>query len=106
MSLPIFALPVALHLVVAASSGVPTFDIGPSCHAAAAEETMVSDRMQACVSSERDAHDQLVKNWTTFQVADRSRCVGMMADFDPSYTELLTCLDMANQVRKMPAELY
>jgi len=99
-------VPVALHLVVAASSGVPTFDIGPSCHAAAAEETMVSDRMQACVSSEQDAHDQLVKRWTTFQSADRPRCVGMLLDFDPSYTELLTCLEMANDVRKFPEELY
>ena len=106
MPLLVLALPVVLHLAVAASSGVPTFDIRPSCHAAAAEETMVSDRMQACVSSEQDAQDQLVKKWTTFEVADRSRCVGMMTGFDPSYTELLTCLDMANEVRKMPAELY
>jgi hypothetical protein len=106
MPLPILALPVALHLVVAASSGVPTFDIRPSCQAAAAEETAISDRMQACVSTEQDAHNQLVKNWTTYQVVDRSRCVGMMTEFDPSYTELLTCLDMANQVRKLPAELY
>jgi hypothetical protein len=106
MPFPILALPVALHLIVAPSSAVPTFDIRPSCHAAAAEETGVSDRMQACVSTEQDAQNQLAKNWTTYHVADRSHCVGMMTEFDPSYTELLTCLEMANQVRKLPAELY
>lgn len=105
MPFTIVMLPVALHLI-AASSGVPTFDMRPSCHAAAAEEVMISDRMQACVASEQDARDQLVKKWTTFQAADRSRCVGMMTDFVPSYTELLTCLDMATEAGKLPAELY
>jgi len=27
-------------------------------------------------------------------------------EFEPTYTELLTCLEMANDTRKMPEELY
>jgi hypothetical protein len=99
-------VPVALHLVGAASGGVPALDVLPSCHAAAAEEVAISDRLQACVTREQNARDQLVKRWTTFQSADRPRCVGMLLDCDPSYTELLTCLEMANDVRKFPEELY
>jgi hypothetical protein len=100
-------VPVALHLVVAASGGVPALDVLPSCrHAAAAEEVAISDRLQACVTREQNARDQLVKRWTTFQSADRPRCVGMLLDFDPSYTELLTCLEMANDVRKFTEELH
>jgi hypothetical protein len=106
MPLPILAVSVALHLVVAASSGVPNFDVLPSCHAATAAQVVNSDKMQACAASEQDAHDHLIKEWTTFQIADRSRCIGMIMDFDPSYTELLTCLDIANDVRKLPKELY
>jgi hypothetical protein len=62
--------------------------------------------MQACVGSEQAARGLLAKNWTTYATADRFRCVEQMMDFDPSYTELLTCLDMANDAAKLPAELY
>ena len=106
MPLPIFAVPVALHLIAAATSGVPNLDVLPSCRAAAATEIEATDRMQACVASEQDARGQLVKKWTTFAAADRFHCVQQMIDFDPSYTELLTCLDMANEAEKLPVELY
>ena len=55
---------------------------------------------------ERDAHDRLVETWTKFNIADRSSCVRTMMDFEPTYTELLTCLEMADDVRKLPEELY
>jgi hypothetical protein len=29
-----------------------------------------------------------------------------MMDFEPTYTELLTCLEMASDARKLPEELY
>ena len=71
-------MPVALYLVVAASGGVPVLEVLPSCHATAAEEVAISDRRQACVTSEQNARDQLVKRWTAFQSADRPRRVGML----------------------------
>ena len=102
----ILAVPLALHLIAASGGGVPTFDVRASCHAAALAEITTTDRMQACMSDEQDAHDQLVKRWTKFKTADRATCVRTMMDFEPTYTELLTCLEMANDVRKLPAELY
>ena len=56
------------------------------------------------MAGEQDAHDQLVKAWTEFNIADRSSCVRTMMDFE--YTELLTCLEMASDARKLPEELY
>jgi hypothetical protein len=106
MPLPIFAVPVALHLIVAASSAVPNLDVVPSCRAAAAAQFENTNRMQACIGSEQEARGQLVKEWPTFPDADRTSCVNQIMDFDPSYIELLTCLDMAKDAEKLPKALY
>jgi hypothetical protein len=106
MPLPILVVPVVLHLVVATVSSVPTLDVTLSCRAAAAAQVVLADRMQTCIESEQKARDQLVTQWTKFRSADRSRCVDSMMDFDPTYTELQTCLDIANDARKLPEDLY
>ena len=106
MPYPFLAVPLALHLIVASGGSVPTMDVRPSCRAAAATQTSIADRMQACIASEQNAYDQLVKQWTKYTTVDRSHCVRAMTDFEPTYTELLTCLEMANDVRKLPEELY
>jgi hypothetical protein len=41
-----------------------------------------------------------------FDAADRASCLGTMLDFEPTYTELLTCLEMAGDTRKLPEQLY
>jgi len=97
MASPFLAIPLSLHLI-AAAGGVPTLDAGPSCRAA--------DIAQACMADEQDAHNQLVKTWTKFNAADRATCVRTMMDFAPTYTELLTCLEMASEARKLPEDLY
>jgi len=106
MANPFLAAPLAFHLIAASSGSVPALDVRPSCQAAAAEQITSVDRMQTCMADEQDAHDQLVKTWTKFNIADRSTCVSTMMDFEPTYTELLTCLQMASDARKLPEELY
>jgi hypothetical protein len=100
------AVPIALHLIAAASGGVPTLDVRPSCLAAAKAEITTTDRLQTCMADEQSAHDQLVKTWTKFNGADRVACVSTMMDFEPTYTELLTCLEMASEAGKLPEQLY
>jgi hypothetical protein len=106
MSNPFLAIPLALHLIVASGGGVPILDVRPSCRAAAAAQITSTDRMQTCMAGEQAAHDQLVKAWTKFSIADRSSCVRTMMDFEPTYTELLTCLEMASDAGKLPEQLY
>ena len=104
----LLAVPLAFHLIAASGngSGVPTFDVRPSCRAEAMAQVTVTQGMRGCMADEQDAHDQLVKAWTEFNIADRSSCVRTMMDFEPTYTELLTCLEMASDARKLPEELY
>lgn len=106
MTNPFLAVPLAFHMIAASGSGVPTLDVSPSCHAAAMAQITIVERMQGCMADEKDAHDQLVTAWTKFNKSDRATCVRTMMDFEPTYTELLTCLEMASDARKLPEDLY
>jgi hypothetical protein len=106
--MPMFflAVPVVLHLIAASGGGVPTLDVGASCRVAAAARITDIDRVQACMADEQDAYNQLAKTWQKYGLADRSSCVRSLMNFEPSYTELLTCLEMASNARNLPDELY
>jgi len=94
MTNPILAAPFALLLIANSHADVPTLDVRPSCRAAAMWDVTTKDAMQSCMGDERHAHDQLVGEWAKFNAADRATCLGTLMDFEPTYTELLTCLEM------------
>src|SRR6516162_668091 len=57
---------------------------------------------QQCVQSEQSVRDEIKKQWTTFSTADKSHCVALAkTGGESSYTELLTCMEMARDVRKL-----
>jgi hypothetical protein len=105
MANPFLTVPLALHLIAASGYDLPALDVQSSCRTAAMAQITGTDGMQACMADEQTAHDQLVKTWAKFNIADRRTCLRIMT-FEPTYTELLTCLEMASDVSKLPAELY
>jgi hypothetical protein len=101
-------LPVAAQLAfgVAAANPQqpPNFDVKPSCRAAA-DASGGHDRMDGCLASEQTAHDQLVKQWTQFPAASRTLCIqSASGGGEPTYTELLTCLEMDRDSKLKPAD--
>jgi hypothetical protein len=55
-----------------------------------------------CLQSEQGVRDELVKQWSSFLPADKTSCVNeARMGGESSYTELLTCLEMARDVRAM-----
>lgn len=102
MFVPIFSLPLAAHLFVAVADGVPKLDVTPSCRGAVAAKVLAQsvDAMQNCLDIEKKAHDQLVKEWLGFTPADRAKCVNAVMNFSPTYTELLTCLEISRELKK------
>jgi len=56
------------------------------------------DNLKLCLESERRTREQLSKDWSTFPVADRARCVKMQT-FSPTFSELATCLEMNRDLR-------
>jgi hypothetical protein len=101
MATVFLAVPLAFHLIASSSGGVPTLDVRPSCRAAALWDVTTKDAMQSCMADEQNAHDQLVSKWTKFNATDRATCLGTMMEFEPTYTELLTCLEMGTDAREV-----
>jgi hypothetical protein len=90
----------ALSGAQAASIGaaVPTFDVTPSCRTGVSEG--VRNDIQTCLDSEKNAREQLVKQWNDFPPTDRTLCTQASSmGGSPTYTELITCLEMQRDVR-------
>ena len=82
-----------------AADDVPRFNVRPSCRAAA-DRVKSSDYAPICVKDELRARDQIEKSWAQFKPADRAHCVQLSTlGGQPTYTELLTCLELARDVR-------
>ena len=48
---------------------------------------------------------QLEKEWSTFTTADKTDCVSLAnTGGESSYTELITCMEMARDVRKLHSD--
>jgi hypothetical protein len=105
------ALSVQLIMPVAAGDRVPQLDVEPVCKGIAEQggvtfrDPSVAQEKKNCIESEQAVREQVIKQWSSFLPADRTHCVNetTMGGLS-SYTELLTCLEMARDVRAMRAE--
>jgi hypothetical protein len=90
----------------ARSDDVPTLNVNPVCHGIAMqgelEAGLQQTSFQQCVQSEQSVREEVKKQWSTFSTADKSHCVALAkTGGESSYTELLTCMEMARDVRKL-----
>ena len=54
------------------------------------------------MKSEQDTREQLKKEWSSFTTSDKTSCVALArTGGEPSYTELITCMEMARDVREL-----
>jgi hypothetical protein len=97
--------------VLARTDDIPTLDVRPVCRGIANQsadpgvgEGGQSDPYQQCLQSENDVREQMKKRWGEFSAADKRHCVELAkTGGESSNTELLTCLEMARDVRLMRA---
>jgi hypothetical protein len=85
---------------------IPSFNVQPSCEGAAARATVplgsTVNTAEVCIRKEMEARDQMTKDWNTFVAADKSYCVPLsMQGGQSTYTELLTCLELAREARNL-----
>ena len=86
-------------LATAGAQDVPSFNMTRNCAGSSDSDAAV----KSCLKDEQEAHDQLARQWTQFPAPDRANCLQeTSSDGTPSYVELLTCLQMARDVRKLP----
>jgi len=106
-----FAPAIAIAMIMpgilsARSDDIPTLDVNPVCHGIAMqgelEAGLQRTNFEQCVQSEQATRDQIKKEWSTFTTADKSHCVALAkTGGESSYTELLTCMEMARDVRAL-----
>lgn len=86
-------------LVLAADDPVPNINPEPSCRRAAERAKPVGD-IEVCMRVERSVRDELVKRWAEFSAGDKAACIPLTTmGGTPTYTELLTCLEMTRDAR-------
>ena len=105
------ALILGAHLMMPVADSVPTLNVDQVCQGIAQQggvsfhDNDVADEKKNCLDSEQATRDQLVKQWSSFSAADKTACTNeSRMGGESSYTELLTCLEMARDVRTMQSE--
>jgi len=105
------ALILGVHLVMPVADGVPTLNVEQVCQGIAQQggvsfhDTDVAVEKKNCLDGEKAIRDELAKEWSSFTPADKVACTNeSRMGGDSSYTELLTCLEMARDVRTMRSE--
>lgn len=84
------------------SDGPPTLNVEPSCRAAE-RSGLVGRTSDSCMRGEDLARATLKDKWTQFSARQQARCTSLVQmGGPPSYVELLTCLEVAEQADKIP----
>jgi hypothetical protein len=102
------ALVLGVSLLMPVADSVPTLNVEQVCKGIAQQggvtfhDAAVGEEKQNCIDSEKAIREQLVKEWPSFAPADKVACTNeSRTGGESSYTELLTCLEMARDVRAM-----
>jgi hypothetical protein len=87
---------------------VPTLNVEQVCTGIAQQggvtfhDSAIAQEKKDCLDSEQAIRDELAKQWTGFNASDKVHCTNESTmGGESSYTELLTCLEMARDVRAM-----
>lgn len=92
----------------ARSDQVPVLNVQQVCRGIAQQGMDPSETggpdlaMSQCMASEQEVRGELVNAWSTFVSADKQHCTREATmGGEASYTDLITCLELARDVRKM-----
>ncbi len=109
MIIRVATLALITQLTVTVADGVPRLNVEPVCRGIAQQggldlEPNQSARrdFKSCIKSEMVIRSKLVARWSSFRASDRANCIGeATAGGQSSYTDLLTCLQMARDASKL-----
>jgi hypothetical protein len=109
--IPAAVFVIAPQLIFSAADSVPEFNVVPMCRTISQEHNLSSlnrDEKSAladCLKSELKLHNELAEKWSTFSAAEKTSCtIDASNGGVASYTELLTCLEMAHDAKKLASE--
>jgi hypothetical protein len=105
------ALLLGVALLVPIVDKVPALNVEQVCDGIAQQggvsfrDPNIAVEKKNCLDSEHATRDELTKQWSSFAAIDKTACTNESTmGGQSSYTELLTCLEMARDVRALHAE--
>lgn len=109
LALSLHVMPVADRPHNRAGDSMPNLAVDQSCREQAsrtdplgASNKALGGTVQGCLSSEHAARDKLRSEWKDFTATQRRRCdTTATMGGEPSYVELLTCLEMTKQADEL-----
>jgi hypothetical protein len=90
----------------ARSDRFPKLNVAPLCHAITDKSTLQlgfrTVTFAECMKAEQEDRQTMIKEWSTFLPSERQGCVAEATmGGESSYTDLVTCLEMARDVRRL-----
>jgi hypothetical protein len=89
---------------------IPKLGVEQLCHATSTQNISplaatgnAKAAFDQCMQAERSYLEQVKKEWSTFTPADKQHCLSLAktGGGSASYAELITCLEMARDVRQL-----
>ena len=88
----------SIPLAARAADPFPKFDIAKNCKAEVAENSGIGETLESCTRDEQQAKQELQPQWDHYKREDKTVCVREAGlDGSPSYVELQTCLEIADE---------
>jgi hypothetical protein len=90
----------------ARSDRFPKLNVAPLCHGITDQSTLQlgfrTVTFDECMKAEQEDRQTMIKEWSTFSSSDRRHCIAEATmGGESSYTDLITCLEMARDVRHL-----
>ena len=109
MIIPVTTLVFVAQLTIAVADNVPRFNLEPVCRGIAQQGGLALEPNRSarqdfkhCMTSEMAMRGRVVRQWPNFTASEKANCIGEAgAGGFQSYTDLLTCLQMAREARKL-----
>lgn len=105
------AVPAAAILLIAIlpthAQEIPALNVEPVCHGIAQQAANPTEKgdpdlaFAQCVKSEQAMRKKLAGEWSTFLPAEKANCIGSEMGGMASYTDLISCLEMARAARQL-----
>jgi hypothetical protein len=91
------------------SDQYPTLNVAPVCHGITEQSDLEAglrqENFDQCIKAEQVDRETIIKEWSQFSADDRRHCIAETTmGGESSYTELLTCLEMARDVRQLHSQ--
>jgi hypothetical protein len=97
-----------IPIAAARSDEFPVLNVEPVCRGIVnqgADPLAAGDpsvTIKECVNAEQTDRETMIKEWSTFSASDKKHCIAEATmGGESSYTDLVTCLEMARDVRTL-----